>query len=107
MGEAKNQKPGLLAKSLWTFPLGSAKTSGLKKQTFTLPRLGDQASEVQVSQGHVPSTGSREAPSRLFQLLGLQASLPSLPLSPRGFSSGSESPLLCLLRTQSLDVGPP
>ena len=35
------------------------------------------------------------------------ASLPCLPPSPCGFSSGSASPLLSLLRTQSLDAGPP
>ena len=32
-------------------------------------------SEVQVSQGRAPSTGSREGPSWLFQLQGLRASL--------------------------------
>ena len=46
----------------------------LEPQTPTLPRPADQTSEVQGSQGRAPSTGSREAPSCLFQLRGLQAS---------------------------------
>lgn len=55
--------------------------------------------EIQVSQGRAPSTGSGEAPSFVFQLLGLQASLAcddTLPVSAcivtrLLFSSGSVS----------------
>ena len=79
----------------------------LEPQTPTLPRPADQTSEVQGSQGRAPSTGSREVPSRLFQLRGLQASPGWWPRPSRlCLHLHAASPLsLCTLRVRKPLLG--
>ena len=68
------------------------------------PVLGTRRLRSRCSRAALPPEAPGEGPSCLFQLLGapgvpglVAASLPSLPLSSRGFSSVSVSLLFCLL----------
>ena len=70
------------------------------------PRPGDPTSEVKGSQGYAPSRGSRAGSCLPLPWAGSRLP-PSLPLSSRGFSCVSGSPLLSLGRTLSLDGGAP
>ena len=94
---------------------GAAVTKYLKSRKFILSLSGDQKPEVKVSQGRAPSRGCRGG------------SFPPLPASGgsrRPWACGRVppvsasvfpglllcvcvSPLLCLVRTLPLDVGPP
>ena len=88
----------------------------MKSHEGILSLPGDQASEVQGSQGWAPCRGSREGPSRLSQLLGAPGIRPwaggrlppvSAPVSTWLLLCVRVSPLLCLIRTLSLGLGPP
>ena len=79
-------------------------------------RLGDRMSGVKGSQGLVPAEAPGEGPSRLFQLPGAPGVHPwaasCLRPIPASVSTGlllcvPVSPLLCLIRTLSLGLGPP
>ena len=92
-----------------------SQTRVLKPQTFILPHPGDRTSDVKVSHSCAPSGGSRGG-----SFLPLPASggsrrpwawgrLPPVSASvfPGLLLCVCVSPLLCLIRTLSLDVGPP